>query len=571
MGYYTAATGRLGSRSTLDSGTYTPAASVSVRLVVAGTDIDAYLDASHKIDTADSTHAAGGVAFAGQQPKFDNLAIGYDENADGDLNDANDTKPVAETFASTSTSFTYDQAGNLVDDGSFRYTYDAWNRLVKATSATDTDVTFHVREYYGDGRWSKKTVTNAGQYKGAVVPYYDGWEPIELRDGSGNMRQQFVRGTQYVDELVMMRRADHGDLYVHQDANWNVIALTDLGGSVVERYRYTPYGQMTVDAETSYGDADGNGVVNSSDRDLISDACAGAAPTGSCRVLDLDFDNDVDASDTTLFDALTQGAAKHPNLTASAVDFAFGLHGSYLDAELGQYQCRFRHFAPQLGGYLQRDPLGYIDSLSLYEAFAQNPLMYRDPSGACLGGIGNLIGGIVGGIVGGFIETVKIGVQQLPIALIEGVIGSLNGTGFINGIQYWGHYCGDGNTCTGWKYPREPVGNGNYKCYVGPPGVDVWPSDECPNPVGGPNRLDECCRQHDQCQNNGGQPGGTWFECDANGDPTDLKFWAPRGEGQQCAAELCACMDSISLGQGPESNQREQMRFFFLCPMQPSW
>ena len=357
MGYYAAATGRLGSRSTLDSDTYTPAASVSVRLVVDGTDIDAYLDAWHKIDTADSTHAAGGVAFAGQQPKFDNLAIGYDENADGDLNDANDTKPVAETFASTSTTFTYDQAGNLVDDGSFRYTYDAWNRLVKVTSSTDTDVTFHVREYYGDGRWSKKTVTNAGQYKGTVVPYHAGWKLIELRDGSGNMRQQFVRGTQYVDELVMMRRADHGDLYVHQDANWNVIALTGLGGAVVERYRYTPYGELTVDQVTSYGDYDGDGDVDDTDEAAIAGACAGANPSGSCRVLDLDFDNDVDASDATLFDALTQGAAKHPNMTASAVDFPFGHQGLYFDAEIGTYQNRHRQYDAPKRRFTQRDPL----------------------------------------------------------------------------------------------------------------------------------------------------------------------------------------------------------------------
>ena len=27
----------------------------------------------------------------------------------------------------------YDAAGNLVDDGLYRYAYDAWNRLVKVT------------------------------------------------------------------------------------------------------------------------------------------------------------------------------------------------------------------------------------------------------------------------------------------------------------------------------------------------------------------------------------------------------------------------------------------------------
>ncbi len=49
------------------------------------------------------------------------------------------------------------------------------------------------------------------------------------------MAQQFIHGTQYIDELVMMRRKDKGDLYVHQDANWNVIGVSDLGGRLVEK------------------------------------------------------------------------------------------------------------------------------------------------------------------------------------------------------------------------------------------------------------------------------------------------------------------------------------------------
>ena len=389
MGYYTAATGRLGSRSTLDSDTYTPAASVSVRLVVDGTDIDAYIDASHKIDTSDSTHAAGGVAFAGEQAKFDDLAIGYDANADGDLNDANDTKPVAETFASTTTTFTYDDAGNLIDDGSFRYTYDAWNRLVKVTAATDTDVTFHVREYYGDGRWSKKTVTNAGQYKGAVVPYYDGWRIVATYDGSGNPYQQFVHGTQYIDERIMMRVADKGEFYVHQDANWNVIALTDLGGQVVERYSYTPYGELTVDQLTSFGDYNGDHVVNATDRSAITGICAGSDPTGECRILDMKFDGEVNAADLALFDALTQGIAKHPNQTASAVDMPFAHQGLYLDAELGSYQNRHRQYAPVGRRFMQRDPLAlrvstrrsYAANLRPYAYLNGDPIRGVDPYG----------------------------------------------------------------------------------------------------------------------------------------------------------------------------------------------
>ncbi len=39
---------------------------------------------------------------------------------------------------------------------------------------------------------------------------------------------------------------------MHQDANRNIVALTDLGGTFVERYVYTPYGQVTVYQETSF-------------------------------------------------------------------------------------------------------------------------------------------------------------------------------------------------------------------------------------------------------------------------------------------------------------------------------
>ena len=167
-----------GSRSTLASDTYTPDTSVSLRIVASGTDLDVYVDGNHEIDTTDSTFAAGGVAFAGEQPKFDNVMAGFDENADGDLADANDTKLVDEDFASGTASFTYCNAGNLVQDEKFTYTYDAWNRLVKVTAREDSGVTIHTASYDGRGRRIKKVVTNTGQHDGTVVFYYDGWKII---------------------------------------------------------------------------------------------------------------------------------------------------------------------------------------------------------------------------------------------------------------------------------------------------------------------------------------------------------------------------------------------------------
>jgi len=89
------------------------------------------------------------------------------------------------------------------------------------------------------------------------------------------MVQQFIRGTDYIDEIVQMRVKSKGDLYVHQDANWNVIGLSDLGGALVERYVYTPYGQMAVHQQTSYGDRDGDNDVDSTDKGTPGTTCSG--------------------------------------------------------------------------------------------------------------------------------------------------------------------------------------------------------------------------------------------------------------------------------------------------------
>ena len=84
-------------------------------------------------------------------------------------------------------------------------------------------------------------------------------------------------------------------MYVHQDTNWNVGSLTDLCGSVVERYIYTPYGQVTMHQETGYGDYGGDHDVDQLDRNTIS--CDSTPVSGACRILDLDCDGDVDATD----------------------------------------------------------------------------------------------------------------------------------------------------------------------------------------------------------------------------------------------------------------------------------
>jgi RHS repeat-associated protein len=361
-----------------------------------GTDkIAVYKDGNLKLTVSDSAIPYGGVAFGGTNtPEYDDVKIGYDNNGDGDIADAGDDIVWDEGFASTSKTVSHDHAGNLIDDGTFRYVYDAWNRLVKVQASEDGGAaTIQTDKFFGTGQRAKKVVTHSGDHDGTVVYLYDGQKIIETRDGSENLFQQFIHGTQYIDELVMVRVKDKGDLYVHQDANWNVIGLTDLGGSLVERHVYRPYGEMIVHQETGYGDYDGDGDVDATDRAAIETGgvCLSGSPPTACRKMDFDRDGDYDSDDRDMFDALPQGLARHRGRVATNVGQPFGHKGLILDAEIGSYQNRSRQYAAPERRFMQRDPLvwgnrprgGYQDGMNVYAYVGCSPTARMDPTGMC--------------------------------------------------------------------------------------------------------------------------------------------------------------------------------------------
>jgi hypothetical protein len=231
------------------------------------------------------------AAGASSAITFDNFKVGLDNNSDDDIADAGDDILVSDDFGSNVISLSYDNNGNLTNDGVYKFEYDAWNRLRKTILTDGSDeTTIGEYEYYADNRRSKKTVSSRGAEvvendggNTTVLFYYDNqWRILETRNGSNQTTFQHLWGTQYTDELIWLEK--NGDptesndtnpdsqgsestadtrYFVHQDRNWNVVALSQYdtagtnNGRIVERYSYTPYGSFVVlNGESGNGELD---------------------------------------------------------------------------------------------------------------------------------------------------------------------------------------------------------------------------------------------------------------------------------------------------------------------------
>lgn len=148
----------------------------------------------------------------------------------------------------------HDAAGNMTKipvrgnwAAHYYLTYDAWNRLIKVKSGTTT-----IAELRYDGL-NRRTVKYDGPASSptATYAYYynEDWQVLEVReDGVSNPIEQFIWHPYYIDAPAVRfydantldtTQVDH---YYQQDANFNVVAVTNSSGAVQERYNCSAYG-----------------------------------------------------------------------------------------------------------------------------------------------------------------------------------------------------------------------------------------------------------------------------------------------------------------------------------------
>lgn len=120
-------------------------------------------------------------------------------------------------------------------------------------SISDTGGTVATYQYDGRNRRVIKNTTSTSETRHFY--YTNNRQDIEERVGTAmTMDKQYVwaapsmvkRGIAYIDQLICRDDPTPQRLYACQDANFNLTAITDTSGNVVERYVFDPYGDRTI-------------------------------------------------------------------------------------------------------------------------------------------------------------------------------------------------------------------------------------------------------------------------------------------------------------------------------------
>ena len=251
------------------------------------------------------------------------------------------------------------------------YTHDAWNRLV----GVQYGQTVRGAYVYNGLNWrilkQADTDGTGGPDQQRLMHYSAGWQLLEedvwddwteQTPGDIDRHVQYVWGIRYIDDIILRRedRDADGDYdletddiarYYLTDAQFTPVAIIDDGADVIERISYMPYGHAR---HHRMADLDGDGKTNTPDQLLL------LGNWGNFGVGDLDRSGAVGSADLLDLNGDWNATAEPAGqISYDSEDNQIGYCGYVFNRETQDYTVRNRHYSPDLGRWLERDPVGF--------------------------------------------------------------------------------------------------------------------------------------------------------------------------------------------------------------------
>lgn len=279
----------------------------------------------------------------------------------------------------------YDPVGNILSqtgqDGDTLYGYDDLYRLTSADYPVANDESF---EYDGVGNRTSYNGDNSWQYNGAN----------QLTGQSDTTYQYSANG-----HLIQKTVSGEANYYFY-DNQERLVRVEGTNNEVIAQYGYNPFGHRLwkeVNGQKTYFFYNESGLVAeySESGGLVKEYhFVPASSWMTDPIFQRDsgniffYQNDHLGSPKKLISSSgevvwrTKGLAfGEQAISVEFVDNNLRFPGQYFDSETGFYHNLHRDYDPNIGRYIQHDPIGLSGGVNSYIYALSNPVVFSDPIG----------------------------------------------------------------------------------------------------------------------------------------------------------------------------------------------